>query len=1627
MHSHCFNCGGPGHFARNCPRNGPVWRRGRKSQPLYGKGTTYWHQGHNQQAQAYFGQFGYDPQQPNWQSGKQQSYWTPPPQRWRQPEHPPQQNTQHPVHETLQRHQNKASSGDSQPILLQKVWSTILSLACWAFPQSARPIADVTVGGKSIKTLFDSGAEVSLINHDTYTQLPDRPSLHTYRPGLAAANGTVIQVTGTGLFKFKLGTKVITHPAVVVSGLHIPCIIGADLMGQHGIEIDMGSRRIKVKADTASKPSQIPLKAKKNYVLEPFTEKLIETIVQEKPSSPDCVLHIHQQDLPITIEEGIGEIEDLIKCTVPVRNLTAEQVHLHRGQPIGFGHFIQTTSVSQVDEVILQSKTSTRLSNSFTSVFNNEIMAKLKSIPEQFKGSYNELLSRFSDVFSVNPDDVGHCTKIPQHIRLKDPQSVSSTPPYRLPHNLLPVAHEYVKKLLARDIIRPSTSPFSSPLMLVRKPGKGDPSRPMVEQFRIVHDYRRLNTLTVRDCYPMRNLFELIDEVSQGKIFTVIDLSQGFWNQELTEDSKPYTAFGVPGLGHFEYNRSAQGLCNSPPAFQRMLDHITRGLPGTFVYLDDVVIVSKSHSEHLNQLDKVLQRFKEYGIKCRLSKLQLATAEINYLGYNISSEHGIRPGALKTEAIRQWMPPTEPRHIKQFLGLCSFFRRTIKNYARIAAPLTKLTRKDAPWKGGPLPATALAAFRTLQKCLITRPCLKPVDFNREFILTVDTSTEAIGAILSQVDEKGHERPCAYASRVLNETESRYAPTHLEGYGLLWACRHFRPYLVGRHFTIRTDHKPLTALNKTSGFALDRINAELQSFLPYTITYLPGDVMPADGLSRPVAEISNPPNMEPDTLPWISVTPEQLYHLQQTDKYIKALVCHVKFGLTSRSNRLRRFVGALKGEVVFQNGIAGIQNVFQKGTADLQKSNKFLALAPYHIQSTLLQLAHDSLSSGHLGPEKTLKRIQQDWFWPGMKDDVYNYCRSCHVCLKSNYPSNKKPAPLEPMPPAIRFNQRVHLDLLGPLPRSEGNQYVLVMSDAFSSWVELTGIPDKQTTTVSNAFIRTWVAAHSLPERINTDKGKEFDSKIFAEMAAKLGIKHSFSSSGHPRSNGQVEAVNKDLIKYIRKFIETNDQWSDLLPNVKLAMNTAPHTSKKYSPFFATYARRPNLATMLMCPTRNYSDEEISQRLTNLANITKDIQKHQSAAFEQQKQEFDKRARQRTFQPGDLVYVTRPHSGKLFQKFQPLFDGPYRIVEARKHNNYKIMHEKKRKTVNVHIDRLKLATVREQFLEESPEEGIEPEADDNRLFKEFEEALESLRLKSSDVWDDDMNIVNDQNGNDLDVQPPGSPPPPPPAEDLNFQDHPPLPPPPPRPQSPPPLVPPQQADAGPSTRPRTGSQTKASKIPSPQKGSGRPRLDTYPGGTPSPGRRMPIFRPRVEEPPDEAVGGARPRLGAGGKGPTTKAQAAIPGGMATRQSTKAAGIKLPEAHHVALPETRKARKRKDLDGVGYHYPEQQCQENRYQHHYWPSNHQQHQFQQQRNHLQQYQQQEKWDQTHQWWPPMYQQQQYQQLLYQQQQYQQQHYEQQPSQQQQPEHWYWHQQQRNQQQWHQNYQQQHQPWHQ
>ena len=318
-------------------------------------------------------------------------------------------------------------------------------------------------------------------------------------------------------------------------------------------------------------------------------------------------------------------------------------------------------------------------------------------------------------------------------------------------------------------VIRKSTSVFNSPLMLVKKPN-ADPKKNLGEQYRLVHNYVDLNK-NINPCsYPLRHLYELLDEVASGKVFSVLDLSQGFFQQSLI-DPQESTSFSIPGVGQYTYCGSPQGLNSSPAYFQRLLDFVLANISRVYVYI--------------------------HNLKVKPSKCHIGTGRITYLGYDICKEKGICPGNAKTLVIKNWPTPNSVWDVGAFIGLTSFSRLAITDFSLISGPLNKLIRKNSGYTKGPLPEATRQSFLNLKHKMISKPCLAPVNFNLEFIVTCDASESHFGTCLSQIGSDQIERPCAYASKLLSEKESKQSPGMRERAALIYTLRHWKPYLIGK--------------------------------------------------------------------------------------------------------------------------------------------------------------------------------------------------------------------------------------------------------------------------------------------------------------------------------------------------------------------------------------------------------------------------------------------------------------------------------------------------------------------------------------------------------------------------------------------------------------------------------------------------------------------------------------------------------------------------------------------------------------------------------------------------------------------------------------------------------------
>ena len=415
---------------------------------------------------------------------------------------------------------------------------------------------------------------------------------------------------------------------------------------------------------------------------------------------------------------------------------------------------------------------------------------------------------------------------------------------YRHPPTIKEEMQRQIRELLDAGVIKPSSSPYTSPLWVVpKKPDKDGNKR-----WRLVTDFRQLNEITVPDSFPLPLTTDIIDNVSSAAYITAIDLKSGFYQIPMDPSSAHKTAFAGP-YGIYEFNRLAMGLRNGPATFQRLMSLVLAGLQGyeLYVYLDDVIIFAKDLEEHGKKFRRLMKRLDNANLTIEPTKCQFLRKEPNFLGH-IAGNGNIRPDPKKIEAMSNYPIPSNVKKVKQFLGLVGYYRRFIKNFAKIAMPLSKLLRnhgRDFKWE-----KEQHEAFETLRKKLCEQPILKAPDMSKPFIVTTDASDYALGAILSQ-GEVGNDLPCAYASRCLKGPELRYSTYDRELLAVVFARDQFRPFLYGRKFTLITDHEPLKHFHNTKrpDLRFNRMKAQLIGY-EFDVIYRPGNRnVNADAFSR----------------------------------------------------------------------------------------------------------------------------------------------------------------------------------------------------------------------------------------------------------------------------------------------------------------------------------------------------------------------------------------------------------------------------------------------------------------------------------------------------------------------------------------------------------------------------------------------------------------------------------------------------------------------------------------------------------------------------------------------------------------------------------------------------------
>ena len=587
------------------------------------------------------------------------------------------------------------------------------------------------------------------------------------------------------------------------------------------------------------------------------------------------------------------------------------------------------------------------------------------------KQQIEELLDKFPEVFSQSETDIGCCKLIKHKIDVNGATPIRCRP-YRTNPAMEEIIEKHVNILLESGIAQPSTSAWASPLLAVQKKDGS---------WRICVDYRKVNKLIKMDAYPIPLIAEIIDCLGKAKYFSTLDLKSGYYQMELDEGSREISAF-VCKMGLFEMCRTPMGLANSVSSFVRLMEEVFRDMlyKDVVIYLDDILIFSRTLQEHIEKVERVLGRLKLVNMKLKLkrSKCDFFKEEVTFLGHTISKD-GVRPDERKIEVVKNYPEPTDKHELKSWLGLINFFRKYVKGFSQIAHPLHELLRKDAKFVWT---LECKKAFETLRDSLISGPILGLPDFEEEFRIYSDASGYGVGYVLQQIQE-GEEVVIAYGGRSLTKAERGYAIMDLEALALVSAIKHFESYLF-KHFLAFVDNTGVAHLlsQKKSKGRILRWIIYLQAF-DFELVYKPGKTLGnADALSRNPAwkpMVATAKADERDAILWA--------RLQEEDGVIKPLIDFLRTG--DKGKLPRKGAISQSSAHKFEVDNEGVLWRLAKNEATDQ-THRVLVVPITQIRDILVD-HHDSLMAGHFGIAKTFKGINARYWWVGMFNVIKQYC------------------------------------------------------------------------------------------------------------------------------------------------------------------------------------------------------------------------------------------------------------------------------------------------------------------------------------------------------------------------------------------------------------------------------------------------------------------------------------------------------------------------------------------------------------------------------------------------------------------------------------------------------------
>lgn len=1174
-----------------------------------------------------------------------------------------------------------------------------------------------SINRKRCGITIDTGSNISIVRPDVL----GKSALQSVQPVescLKTVTGERAPIRGRVRLRIQVGSQAYEHETWVAD-ITDECLLGLDFLVPHGCQVDLRAGVLYVANE------EIPLTKPTVEEFEPHCYRAVVTSTVSLPPRSEMIVPTQVEGLRGTERWGLVEPvrrncqrEDGVLVGRTLVDLQERQVAMR---------VLNTADHSKKlkqGEVIAQCQEigSVLLPPTQDSVGNAEVPAHILQLYERSVADLDlekakqvkELLIEYSSIFSKGPDDLGCTGMVKHHIRTADALPIRQRP-RRLPHALREEANRAVEEMRKHGVIEPSSSPWSSPVVLVKKPDGST---------RFCVDYRRLNSVTHKDSYPLPRIDEMLEALSGSQWFSTLDLKSGYWQVELADEDKEKSAFST-GSGLWQFRVMPFGLCNAPATFERLMECVLTGLSPeiAMVYLDDIIVHASTFKEQLQRLRLVFQQLRGAGLKLSPKKCSLFQRRVKYLGH-ILSEDGVAVDPAKVESVVMWPTPQNTKEVRSFLGLCSYYRRFIHHFADIARPLHQLTSKNTRFVWT---TETDQVFHHLKEVLTQAPVLGFPIPGGKYLLDTDASEQGLGAVLSQVQE-GVERPVAYFSRVLSRPERQYCTTRKELLAVVKAIEHFRPYLYGVSFSLRTDHAALKWLlnfREPEG-QIARWIQQLQEY-DFDIQHRPGlRHNNADALSRRPCLQESCQHCE--RLEAKSVKP--VLQCQMADRHPDGTQAQESITLLAQLDSTAIHSAQLEdpeiGPVLILRKESEVRPSWQEVSTWNQASKAYWAqwqslsliddvlyrdwetpqgdrvvkqlLLPKKLRKQVLQQLHDSVSGGHLGVNKTLGKVRERFYWVQCSRDVRDWCRHCDTCASRRGPSRTTRAPMGQYLVGAPL-ERIAIDVLGPLPETEiGNKYLLIAQDYFTKWVEAYALPNQEAVTVAEVLVREFVSRFGVPMVLHSDQGRNFESAVFSEMCALLGVEKTRTTPLHPQSDGMVERFNRTLESQLSKFVNVHHRdWDQYVPLLLMAYRTSTHESTKCTPAMMMMGRDLRLPVDLLMgrpveePTTLATDYAANLQ-RRLEQVHEFVRPQLKLTSDRMKERYDILQNAEPLEEGSAVWLYNPRKKKgLSPKFSRPWEGPYVVVKKVNDLVYRIQLGRRTKPKVVHRNRLWLYT------------------------------------------------------------------------------------------------------------------------------------------------------------------------------------------------------------------------------------------------------------------------------------------------------------------------------------------------